>query len=61
MRKVTARGYYGIVNRLIDVRLGDGIGDFRLLSRRAVEAVLSLRRPTGSPRDCSPGSASTAR
>jgi glycosyltransferase involved in cell wall biosynthesis len=42
MRKVTARGYYGIVNRLIDVRLGDGIGDFRLLSRRAVEAVLSL-------------------
>jgi glycosyltransferase involved in cell wall biosynthesis len=31
-----------VVNRLIDVRLDDGIGDFRLLSRTATDALLSL-------------------
>ena len=37
-----AKLYYKIVNSLIDVRLDDGIGDFRLLSRNAAQALLSL-------------------
>jgi polyisoprenyl-phosphate glycosyltransferase len=37
-----ARLYYRLVNQWIDVRLVDGAGDFRLLSRRAVDALLSL-------------------
>ncbi|MET8951805.1 glycosyltransferase family 2 protein [Streptomyces sp. NPDC004393] len=41
-RTVTARLYYRLVNRLVDVELMDGVGDFRLLSRRTVDAVLSL-------------------
>lgn len=41
-RTLTARLYYRIVNRLVDVELVDGVGDFRLLSRRVVDAVLGL-------------------
>ncbi|WP_330239119.1 glycosyltransferase family 2 protein [Streptomyces sp. NBC_00525] len=41
-RTLTARAYYWLINRLIDVELVDGVGDFRLLSRRAADAVLSL-------------------
>jgi glycosyltransferase involved in cell wall biosynthesis len=41
-RTVTARLYYRLVNRLVDVELVDGAGDFRLLSRRVVDAVLAL-------------------
>ncbi|MFI5807482.1 glycosyltransferase family 2 protein [Streptomyces sp. NPDC051561] len=41
-RTLTARAYYRLVNRLVDVELVDGVGDFRLLSRRAVDAVLQL-------------------
>jgi glycosyltransferase involved in cell wall biosynthesis len=42
LRTLTARAYYRLVNRLVDVELVDGVGDFRLLSRRAVDAVLQL-------------------
>ncbi|WP_217214664.1 glycosyltransferase family 2 protein [Streptomyces sp. AC550_RSS872] len=42
LRTVTARLYYRLVNRLVDVELVDGVGDFRLLSRRVVDAVLEL-------------------
>lgn len=38
-----ARTYYRMVNGMIDVKLVDGAGDFRLLSRKAIDAVLSLR------------------
>lgn len=38
-----ARTYYRIVNRMIDVQLVDGAGDFRLLSRKTIDAVLSLK------------------
>lgn len=38
-----ARTYYRLVNRMVDVKLTDGAGDFRLLSRAAVNAVLSLK------------------
>ncbi|MFH8341505.1 glycosyltransferase family 2 protein [Streptomyces sp. AM6-12] len=41
-RALTARLYYRLVNRLVDVELVDGVGDFRLLSRRVVDAVLGL-------------------
>ncbi|MER6333397.1 glycosyltransferase family 2 protein [Streptomyces sp. NPDC014983] len=41
-RTLTARLYYRLVNRLVDVELRDGVGDFRLLSRRVVDAVLAL-------------------
>lgn len=34
--------YYKIVNHLVDVKLEDGIGDFRLLSKRSVNALLSM-------------------
>lgn len=38
-----AKVYYKLVNKLVDVEMADGAGDFRLLSRKAVEAVLSLK------------------
>jgi polyisoprenyl-phosphate glycosyltransferase len=41
-RTLISRAYYRIVNRLVDVRLEDGVGDFRVLSRTAVRALLSL-------------------
>lgn len=41
-RSWLSKGYYRWVRRLMDVTLQDGAGDFRLLSRRAVNAVLSL-------------------
>jgi polyisoprenyl-phosphate glycosyltransferase len=42
LKKLVSRGYYGVVKRLMDVRIEDGAGDFRLLSRRAVTALLSM-------------------
>ncbi|MGI8306728.1 glycosyltransferase family 2 protein [Saccharopolyspora hattusasensis] len=41
-RSTLSKVYYGVCGRLVDVRLQDGVGDFRVLSRRAVDAVLSL-------------------
>lgn len=35
--------YYKLVNSLVDVKLTDGVGDFRLLSRKAIDALLSLK------------------
>ncbi|WP_323100756.1 glycosyltransferase family 2 protein [Intrasporangium sp. YIM S08009] len=42
VRKHVSRLYYRTVNRLMDVRLADGAGDFRLMSRRCVDALLGL-------------------
>jgi glycosyltransferase involved in cell wall biosynthesis len=42
-RTLTARLYYALVNRLVDVRLDDGMGDFRLLSRTATDALLAMQ------------------
>lgn len=36
------RLYYWIINKLVDVELVDGIGDYRLLSRRTVNSLLLL-------------------
>ncbi|MCY0944369.1 glycosyltransferase family 2 protein [Streptomyces antarcticus] len=42
LRSVLSRLYYRGVNRWVDVELTDGVGDFRMLSRPAVDALLSL-------------------
>lgn len=42
MRTFIARRYYKLMNKLVDVELTDGVGDFRVLSRRAVDALLAL-------------------
>jgi glycosyltransferase involved in cell wall biosynthesis len=41
-RTMLSSAFYRLVNRWIEVRLVDGAGDFRLLSRRVVDAVLSM-------------------
>lgn len=41
-RAVLSRLYYRLVNGMVDVELVDGVGDFRILSRRAVDALLQL-------------------
>lgn len=42
LRALLSRGYYRLVNHWVEVELVDGAGDFRLLSRRAVDALLEL-------------------
>ena len=41
-RRAASRTFYRVVNALVDVKLVDGAGDFRLLSRRACDALLEL-------------------
>jgi glycosyltransferase involved in cell wall biosynthesis len=41
-RALMAKLYYWAISNLSAVSVRDGVGDFRLLSRRAVEALLSL-------------------
>ncbi|NEA31778.1 glycosyltransferase family 2 protein [Streptomyces sp. SID13031] len=41
-RTFLARTYYWLINRWADVELMDGVGDFRLISRRAVDGLLKL-------------------
>lgn len=42
LRKLLSRMYYRMINRVADVELEDGVGDFRVLSGRAVRALLTL-------------------
>jgi glycosyltransferase involved in cell wall biosynthesis len=42
LRSVSSKMYYRMMNRLVDVKLRDGEGDFRVLTRRAVSSLLSL-------------------
>jgi len=42
VRTAVSRLYYRAFNRLVDVELEDGVGDFRVLTRRAVRSLLSL-------------------
>ncbi|MFD7912725.1 MULTISPECIES: glycosyltransferase family 2 protein [unclassified Streptomyces] len=42
LRSALSSLYYRGVNRWVDVELTDGVGDFRMLSRPAVDALLSL-------------------
>jgi glycosyltransferase involved in cell wall biosynthesis len=41
-RKVLSQLYYRVINKVVDVELEDGVGDFRVLTRRSVQALLSL-------------------
>lgn len=45
-RTFLSKLYYRLVNHLIDVKLEDGVGDFRLLSRKAIDALVSMREYT---------------
>jgi polyisoprenyl-phosphate glycosyltransferase len=42
IRTLFSKTYYHLMRRCIDVQLVDGQGDFRLLSRKAVDAVIAL-------------------
>ncbi|MCE7002386.1 glycosyltransferase family 2 protein [Kibdelosporangium philippinense] len=42
LRALSSKAYYKMMNRLVDVRLRDGEGDYRVMTRRAVNALLSL-------------------
>lgn len=42
LRRRLSQFYYRTVRSLMDVPLEDGVGDFRLLSRRALDALLKL-------------------
>ncbi|MHA6797947.1 glycosyltransferase family 2 protein [Bounagaea algeriensis] len=42
VRSLLSKMYYVGVNKLTDVPLEDGVGDFRVLSRRAADAVLAM-------------------
>jgi glycosyltransferase involved in cell wall biosynthesis len=39
LRRATAHAFYRAINRMSDVPIPEDVGDFRLLSRRAVDAV----------------------
>lgn len=41
-RSLMSKIYYKLMNSFVDIKLEDGVGDFRLLSRKAVDTVLSL-------------------
>lgn len=42
LKKTTAHAFYHVIKRLSDVPMPENVGDFRLLSRRAVEALNQL-------------------
>jgi glycosyltransferase involved in cell wall biosynthesis len=42
VRTALSRTYYRLINKMVDVDLEDGVGDFRVLTRRAVSALLAL-------------------
>ena len=43
VRKTLSRCYYKLINAFVeDIQFEDGVGDFRLLSRRAVQALTTL-------------------
>ena len=42
VRTFLSKAYYRLINRLVDVELEDGVGDFRVLDRTAVKALLTL-------------------
>lgn len=41
-KRLTAHLFYRVINRLSDVAIPEDVGDFRLLSRRAVDAINQL-------------------
>jgi glycosyltransferase involved in cell wall biosynthesis len=43
LKRATAHGFYRVIQRMSHVKIPEDTGDFRLLSRRAVEALKRLR------------------
>ncbi len=43
LKKVTARGFYRVIQRMGPVSIPEDVGDFRLLSRRSVDALKQVR------------------
>jgi glycosyltransferase involved in cell wall biosynthesis len=43
LKIISAKWFYRVINRLSDVEIPRDTGDFRLISRRALDALLSLR------------------
>jgi polyisoprenyl-phosphate glycosyltransferase len=43
LKRATARGFYRLMQRMGDLKLPEDTGDFRLMSRRVVDAVRQLR------------------
>jgi glycosyltransferase involved in cell wall biosynthesis len=43
LKKATARAFYALMRRMGPVGLPENVGDFRLMSRKAVDAVCALR------------------
>ena len=43
LKKATATAFYRVMHRMADVALPENVGDFRLMSRRVVDAVQQLR------------------
>jgi len=43
LKKLTAHWFYRLIQRVGRVRIPENVGDYRLLSRRAVDALLQLR------------------
>ncbi|PPA70961.1 glycosyltransferase family 2 protein [Jeotgalibacillus proteolyticus] len=43
LRTALSNFYYFVINKLTDVDMKNGVGDFRLLSRRAINAMLMLK------------------
>ena len=43
LKRRTARGFYRLMQRMGDLKLPEDTGDFRLMSRRVVEAVRQMR------------------
>ncbi|HIT07275.1 MAG TPA: glycosyltransferase family 2 protein [Candidatus Scybalocola faecipullorum] len=42
-KTMAAHLYYKIINHIVDVKMTDGIGDFRLLDKKAVAALVSMQ------------------
>jgi polyisoprenyl-phosphate glycosyltransferase len=45
-RSVTGKAFYLVLNWLSEIRIPDGISDFRLISRRTVDALIALPEET---------------
>lgn len=43
LKKLTARWFYGLMQRVGRVKIPENAGDFRIMSRRAVDSLLQLR------------------
>jgi len=42
-KKISATAFYRVINRISHIEIPEGVGDFRLLNRRAVDSLCQLR------------------